>query len=150
VKKVNETPKQRVLVIAGFLLVLPSLVLGIVSGSSDADASRGFARFANAFLTTYTLASMFFIINMFRYSKSRREPNAPWISMTYAAALGILASVLLTSQGGLLLEDNSGSRSQILTNVVHFLVTGSAAIVSVAIMIFIVFVNITSRKQSKD
>ncbi|MBT5282239.1 MAG: hypothetical protein HOJ55_02250 [Euryarchaeota archaeon] len=146
----NETPKQRVLVIAGFLLVLPSLVLGIVSGSSDADASRGFARFANAFLTTYTLASMFFIINMFRYSKSRREPNAPWISMTYAAALGILASVLLTSQGGLLLEDNSGSRAQILTNVVHFLVTGSAAIVSVAIMIFIVFVNITSRKQSKD
>ena len=146
----NETPKQRVLVIAGFLLVLPSLVLGIVSGSSDADASRGFARFANAFLTTYTLASMFFIINMFRYSKSRREPKAPWISMTYAAALGILASVLLTSQGGLLLEDNSGSRAQILTNVVHFLVTGSAAIVSVAIMIFIVFVNITSRKQSKD
>ena len=146
----NETPKQRVLVIAGFLLLLPSLVLGIVSGSSDADASRGFARFANAFLTTYTLASMFFIINMFRYSKSRREPNAPWISMTYAAALGILASVLLTSQGGLLLEDNSGSRAQILTNVVHFLVTGSAAIVSVAIMIFIVFVNITSRKQSKD
>ena len=146
----NETPKQRVLVIAGFLLVLPSLVLGIVSGSSDADASRGFARFANAFLTTYTLASMFFIINMFRYSKSRREPNAPWISMTYAAALGILASVLLTSQGGLLLEDNSGSRAQILTNVVHFLVTGTAAIVSVAIMIFIVFVNITSRKQSKD
>lgn len=146
----NETPKQRVLVIAGFLLLLPSLVLGIVSGSSDADASRGFARFANAFLTTYTLASMFFIINMFRYSKSRREPNAPWISMTYAAALGILASVLLTSQGGLLLEDNSGSRAQILTNVVHFLVTGSAAIVSVAIMIFVVFVNITSRKQSKD
>jgi len=147
---VNETPKERVLVIAGFLLLLPSLVLGIVSGSSDADASRGFARFANAFLTTYTLASMFFIINMFRYSKSRREPNAPWISMTYSAALGILASVLLTSQGGLLLEDNSGSRAQILTNVVHFLVTGSAAIVSVAIMIFIVFVNITSRKQSKD
>lgn len=146
----NETPKERVLVIAGFLLLLPSLVLGIVSGSSDADASRGFARFANAFLTTYTLASMFFIINMFRYSKSRREPNAPWISMTYAAALGILASVLLTSQGGLLLEDNSGSRAQILTNVVHFLVTGSAAIVSVAIMIFVVFVNITSRKQSKD
>ena len=146
----NETPKQRVLVIAGFLLLLPSLVLGILSGSSDVDASRGFARFANAFLTTYTLASMFFIINMFRYSKSRREPNAPWISMTYAAALGILASVLLTSQGGLLLEDNSGSRAQILTNVVHFLVTGSAAIVSVAIMIFIVFVNITSRKQSKD
>ena len=70
--------------------------------------------------------------------------------MSYAAALGILASVLLTYQGGLLLEDNSGSRAQILTNVVHFIVTGSAVIVSVAIMIFVVFVNITSRKQSKD
>ena len=146
----NETPKQRVLVIAGFLLLLPSLVLGIVSGSSDADASRGFARFANAFLTTYTLASMFFIVNMFRYSKSRREPNAPWISMTYAAALGILASVLLTSQGGLLLEDNSGSRAQILTNVVHFIVTALAVMVAIVIMIFVAFVNITSRNQNKQ
>ena len=70
--------------------------------------------------------------------------------MSYAAALGILASVLLTSQGGLLLEDNSGSRAQILSNVVHFIVTGLAAILSVAIMIFVVFVNITSRKQSKE
>jgi drug/metabolite transporter (DMT)-like permease len=150
VKKVSETPKQRVLLIAGFMLLLPSLVLAIASDSSDADVSRGFARFANAFLTTYTLASIFFIVNMFRYSKSRREPNAPWISMTYAAALGILASVLLTSQGGLLLENNSGSKAQILTNVVHFIATGSAAIISATIMIFVVFVNITSRKQSKE
>ena len=146
----SEPPKLRVILIAGFILILPSLVLAIASSSLDADVSRGFARFANAFLTTYTLASIFFIVNMFRYSKSRDEPNAPWVSMSYAAALGILASILLTSQGGLLLEDNSGSRAQILTNVVHFIVTGSAVFISVAIMIFVVFVNITSRKQSKD
>lgn len=70
--------------------------------------------------------------------------------MSYAAILGILASVLLTTQGGLLLEDNSGSRAQILTNVVHFIITGLAVFVSVAIMIFVTFVNVTSRIQNKD
>ena len=146
----SEVPKQRVMLIAGFILILPSLVLTIVGTSSDTDLSRGFARFTNAFLTTYTLASIFFIINMFRYSKSRNEPKAPWIGISYAAILGILASVLLTSQGGFLLEDNSGSRAQILTNVVHFIVTALAVFVAVAITIFVAFVNITSRKQNYD
>lgn len=146
----SETSKQRVLLIGGLILILPSLVLAMVNGTSDEDTSKGFARFANAFLTTYTLTSLFFIVNMFRYSKSRNEPKAPWISMSYAAILGILASVLLTTQGGLLLEDNSGSRAQILTNVVHFIITGLAVFVSVAIMIFVTFVNVTSRIQNKD
>lgn len=146
----SETSKQRVLLIGGLILILPSLVLAMVNGTSDEDTSKGFARFANAFLTTYTLTSLFFIVNMFRYSKSRNEPKAPWISMSYAAILGILASVLLTTQGGLLLEDNSGSRAQILTNVVHFTITGLAVFVSVAIMIFVTFVNVTSRIQNKD
>jgi TRAP-type C4-dicarboxylate transport system permease small subunit len=87
---------------------------------------------------------------MFRYSKSRNEPKAPWISMSYAAILGILASILLTTQGGVLLEDNSGSRAQILTNVVHFIITATAVLVSVVIMIFVAFVNITSRIQNRD
>ena len=146
----SETSKQRVLLIGGMILILPSLVLAMVNGTSDEDTSKGFARFANAFLTTYTLTSLFFIVNMFRYSKSRNEPKAPWISMSYAAILGILASVLLTTQGGLLLEDNSGSRAQILTNVVHFIITGLAVFVSVAIMIFVTFVNVTSRIENKD
>jgi len=146
----SETPKQRVLLIGGLILILPSLVLAMVNGTSDEDTSKGFARFANAFLTTYTLTSLFFIVNMFRYSKSRNEPKAPWISMSYAAILGIIVSVLLTTQGGLLLEDNSGSRAQILTNVVHFIITGLAVFVSVAIMIFVTFVNVTSRIQNKD
>ena len=70
--------------------------------------------------------------------------------MSYAAILGIIVSVLLTSQGGFLLEDNSGSRAQILTNVVHFIVTASAVLAAVVIMIFVAFVNITSRNQNKD
>ena len=146
----SETSKQRVLLIGGLILILPSLVLAMVNGTSDEDTLKGFARFANAFLTTYTLTSLFFIVNMFRYSKSRNEPKAPWISMSYAAILGILASVLLTTQGGLLLEDNSGSRAQILTNVVHFIITGLAVFVSVAIMIFVTFVHVTSRIENKD
>lgn len=146
----SETPKQQVILISGIILILPSLILTIVNSSTDADLSRGFARFANAFLTTYTLTSIFFIVNMFRYSKSRNEPKAPWIGMSYAAILGIIVSVLLTSQGGFLLEDNSGSRAQILTNVVHFIVTALAVLVAVVIMIFVAFVNITSRNQNKD
>ena len=146
----SETPKQRVLLIGGLILILPSLILAIANGTSDEDTSKGFARFANAFLTTYTLTSLFFIVNMFRYSKSRNEPNAPWIGMSYAAILGILASVILTMQGGLLLEDNSGSRAQILTNVVHFIITAVAVLVSVVIMILVTFVNITSKIQNKD
>ena len=146
----SETPKQRVILIAGIVLILPSLVLAITSNTSEADLSRGFARFANAFLTTYILTSIFLIVNMFRYSKSRNEPKAPWIGMSYAAILGIIVSVLLTSQGGFLLEDNSGSRAQILTNVVHFIVTASAVLAAVAVMIFVAFVNITSRNQNKD
>ena len=146
----NESPKQRVMLIAGFILILPSFVLAIIGSSSDADLSRGFARFANAFLTTYTLTSIFFIVNMFRYSKSRNEPKAPWIGMSYAAILGVVASILLTSQGGFLLEDNSGSRAQILTNVVHFIVTALAVMVAIVIMIFVAFVNITSRNQNKQ
>ncbi len=146
----SETPKQRVILIAGIILILPSVILTIANNSTDADLSRGFARFANAFLTTYTLTSIFFIVNMFRYSKSRNEPKAPWIGMSYAAILGIIVSVLLTSQGGFLLEDNSGSRAQILTNIVHFIVTALAVLVAVVIMIFVAFVNITSRNQSKE
>ena len=146
----SETSKQRIMLIAGIILILPSLVLTIASSSSDADLSKGFARFANAFLTTYILTSIFFIVNMFRYSKSRNEPKAPWIGMSYAAILGIIVSVLLTSQGGFLLEDNSGSRAQILTNVVHFIITALAVFVAVVVMIFVAFVNITSRNQNKD
>ena len=146
----SEVPKQRVLLIAGIILILPSLVLTIADTSSDADLSKGFARFANAFLTTYTLTSIFLIINMFKYSKSRNEPKAPWIGISYAAILGILVSVVLTSQGGFLLEDNSGSRAQLLTNVVHFIVTALAVLVAFVIMIFLIFVNITSRNQNNE
>ena len=146
----SETSKQRIMLIAGIILILPSIVLTIASSSSDADLSKGFARFANAFLTTYILTSIFFVVNMFRYSKSRNEPKAPWIGMSYAAILGIIVSVLLTSQGGFLLEDNSGSRAQILTNVVHFIVTALAVFAAVVVTIFVAFVNITSRTQNKD
>lgn len=55
----SETSKQRVLLIGGLILILPSLVLAMVNGTSDEDTSKGFARFANAFLTTYTLTSLF-------------------------------------------------------------------------------------------
>ena len=69
----SEVPKQRVMLIAGFILILPSLVLTIGGTSSDTDLSRGFARFANAFLTTYTFASIF--LSLICSSTQRVEMN---------------------------------------------------------------------------
>ena len=93
------------LVLAGLLFLLPTLVLILLSKGSVYDSERGLIRFANAFLTSYTLASLFLVLNMFQYSKSRRQPTAPWVSMVFAAILGVLVTFLLTTQGGFLMEE---------------------------------------------
>ena len=113
------------------------------------DTEQGLTRFVNAFLTSYTVASVFLVVNMFQYSKSRREPSAPWISMTYAAILGILATLLLTSQGGFLMEENGSQRAQILYNIIHFIVTSLAIIIAVSIMILLSFVNLESKDRKQ-
>ena len=104
----------------------------------------------NAFLTSYTIASVFFVVNMFQYSKSREEPTAPWVSMVYAATLGIFVTFLLTNPGGFLMEENGSQRAQILYNIVHFIVTSSAILVASGILILLSFVNLKSKdtKQS--
>ena len=86
------------LVIAGLLFLLPTVILVLLSKGSVYDSERGLIRFANAFLTSYTLASIFLVLNMFQYSKSRRQPTAPWVSMVFAAILGVLVTFLLTAQ----------------------------------------------------
>ena len=91
----------RHLVVAGFLFLLPTVIIVLTQGNSGYDTERGVTRFLNAFLTSYTIASVFFVVNMFQYSKSREEPTAPWVSMVYAATLGIFVTFLLTNQGGI-------------------------------------------------
>ena len=145
----NKAIGPRHFMIGGLLFVLPTLSLILLSGNSTLDTERSVTRFLNAFLTSYTVASVFFVINMFQYSKSRQEPTAPWVSMTYAAILGIFVTFLLTSQGGFLMEENGSQRAQILYNIIHFIVTSLAILVTVGVMILLSFVNLESKEESE-
>ena len=138
------------LVLAGLLFLLPTLVLILLSKGSVYDSERGLIRFANAFLTSYTLASLFLVLNMFQYSKSRRQPTAPWVSMAFAAILAVLVTFLLTTQGGFLMEENGSQRAQILYNIIHFIVTSLAIIVAIGIMVLLSFVNLEPKEQNKS
>ena len=141
----NKRIQPRHMIVAGLLFLLPTILLVLLKGDATYDTERGLTRFVNAFLTSYTIASIFLVVNMFQYSKSRREPSAPWISMTYAAIVGILATLLLTSQGGFLMEENGSQRAQILYNIIHFIVTSLAIIIAISIMILLSFVNLESK-----
>jgi len=138
----NERLKVRSILFAMSLFLLPIVALILFSQHSTYETEQGLTRFVNAFLTSYTIASVFFVINMFQYSKSRKEPTAPWISMTYAAVLGIFTTLLLSSQGGFLMEENGSQRAQVLYNVIHFTVTTLAIATVVSILVLILFVNL--------
>ena len=120
----------------------------VLSGNSSYDTEKGLTRFFNALLTSYTIASVFFVVNMFQYSKSRQEPTAPWVSMTYAAVLGIFVTLLLTTQGGFLMEENGSQRAQILYNIIHFIVAGMAIFIAASVMILLSFVNLESKDDN--
>lgn len=145
----NKRVQPRHMILAGLIFLLPTILIVLLKGNSTYDTEQGLTRFVNAFLTSYTVASVFLVVNMFQYSKSRREPSAPWISMTYAAILGILVTLLLTSQGGFLMEENGSQRAQILYNVIHFIVTSLAIIIAVSIMILLSFVNLESKDRKQ-
>lgn len=136
--------------LAGLIFLIPTLILTVLSGDSSYDTERGLTRFANAFLTSYTIGSVFLVINMFQYSKSRREPTAPWVSMVFAAVLGIIVTLLLTSQGGFLMEENGSQRAQILYNIIHFIVTSLAIITAVSITVLLSFVNLEPKEEAKS
>ena len=145
----NKRVQPRHMILAGLIFLLPTIFVVLLKGNSTYDAERGLTRFVNAFLTSYTIASIFLVVNMFQYSKSRRQPSAPWISMTYAAILGILVTLLLTSQGGFLMEENGSQRAQILYNIIHFIVTSLAIIIALSIMILLAFVNLESKDKKQ-
>ncbi len=138
----------RQLVIAVLLFLFPILALILLQGDGTFDTEQGVTRFFNAFLTSYTIASVFFVVNMFRYSKSREEPTAPWVSMAYAAILGVFVTFLLTSQGGFLMEENGSQRAQILYNIVHFIVTSLAILMAAGVFVFLSFINLKPKEEN--
>ena len=72
---------------------------------------------------------------------------APLVGMLVAVAFGVLVVWLLTSYDDLLLESNSGLRSQLLSNIVRFLVSISGMIIAGIVAVGFTFAMITGRER---
>ena len=85
--------------------------------------------------------------NLFFYADSRHRPSAPVVGMFFAVGIGMLIAWALISQDDLLLEANSGLRAQMLSNVVHLLVSGTAMLVASLLAVGFTFAAITGRER---
>ena len=116
--------------------ILPVLVLVTINLSlGDSSHPESFKRFGNALLTSYVLMGVILLGNLFFYADSRHRPFAPLVGMFVAIGIGVLISWALVSNDDLLLEANSGLRSQMLSNIVHLLVS-TAAMLLAALLAF--------------
>ena len=85
--------------------------------------------------------------NLFFYADSRHRPLAPLVGMIFALAVGLALSWALISNDDLLLEANSGLRAQLLSNVVHLLVSGTAMALASILAFGMTFAMITGRER---
>lgn len=141
----ESTSSWRLLLLAA---LLPILVLVAIDVSLDNSFHpESFKRFGNAVLTSYIVVGLILIGNLFFYADSRHRPSAPFVGMLFALAIGMLIAWALISQDDLLLEANSGLRAQMLSNVVHLLVSGTAMIVASLLAVGFTFAAITGRER---
>ena len=141
----ESTSSWRLLLLAA---LLPILVLVAIDVSLDNSFHPdSFKRFGNAVLTSYIVVGLILIGNLFFYADSRHRPSAPFVGMLFALAIGMLIAWALISQDDLLLEANSGLRAQMLSNVVHLLVSGTAMIVASLLAVGFTFAAITGRER---
>jgi len=128
--------------------VLPILVLVAIDISLDSQSHpESFKRFGNAVITSYVVMGLILVGNLFFYADSRQRPFAPFVGMTVALSIGFAISWALISNDDLLLEANSNLRSQMLSNVVHLLVSGTAMAVASILAIGATFASITGRER---
>ena len=135
----------KLLALAAFLPILVLVAIDVSLG--DKIHPESFERFGNAILTSYVLMGIILIGNLFFYADSRHRPFAPFVGMMFAIAIGILIAWALISNDDLLLEANSGLRSQMLSNVVHMLVSGTAMLLAAVLAIGATFAMITGRER---
>ena len=141
----ESTSSWRLLLLAA---LLPILVLVAIDVSLDNSFHpESFKRFGNSVLTSYIVVGLILIGNLFFYADSRHRPSAPFVGMLFALAIGMLIAWALISQDDLLLEANSGLRAQMLSNVVHLLVSGTAMIVASLLAVGSTFAAITGRER---
>ena len=135
----------KLLVLAALLPILTLVAIDVSLNNNFHPES--FKRFGNAVLTSYIIMGLILIGNLFFYADSRHRPSAPFVGMTFALAIGMLIAWTLISQDDLLLEANSGLRAQMLSNVVHLLVSGTAMMVASILAIGYTFAAITGRER---
>ena len=128
--------------------ILPVLVLMTINLSiGDSSHPESFKRFGNALLTSYVLMGVILLGNLFFYADSRHRPFAPLVGMLVAIGIGVLISWALVSNDDLLLEANSGLRSQMLSNIVHLLVSAAAMLLAALLAFGATFAMITGRER---
>lgn len=128
--------------------LLPVLVLVTINLSiGDSSHPESFKRFGNALLTSYVLMGVILLGNLFFYADSRHRPFAPLVGMLVAIGIGVLISWALVSNDDLLLEANSGLRSQMLSNIVHLLVSAAAMLLAALLAFGATFAMITGRER---
>ena len=128
--------------------ILPVLVLMTINLSiGDSSHPESFKRFGNALLTSYVIMGVILLGNLFFYADSRHRPFAPLVGMLVAIGIGVLISWALVSNDDLLLEANSGLRSQMLSNIVHLLVSTAAMLLAALLAFGATFAMITGRER---
>jgi len=132
----------------GLAAFLPMIVLiAIDISQADEIHPESFKRFGNAILTSYVLMGIALMGNLFFYADSRHRPLAPLAGMAVAVGFGILISWTLVSYQDLLLEANSGLRAQMLSNIVHLIVSGTAMALASILAFGMTFAMITGRER---
>ena len=128
--------------------ILPVLVLMTINLSiGDSSHPESFKRFGNALLTSYVIMGVILLGNLFFYADSRHRPFAPLVGMLVAIGIGVLISWALVSNDDLLLEANSGLRSQMLSNIVHLLVSAAAMLLAALLAFGATFAMSTGRER---
>ena len=137
----------KLMVLAALLPVL--VVISINVSLGDELHHESFKRFGNAILTSYVLVGIILVGNLFFYADSRHRPFAPLGGMVCAIATGLAVAWALISKENLLLEQNSGLRAQMLMNIVHTIVIGTAMALASVFAVGSTFTMITGRKRKR-
>lgn len=135
----------KILLLALLLPILLLVAINITIG--NAHSVETFKRFGNALLTSFIVMGILLLGNLIAYADSRHRPAAPLVGMLAAISVGILLTAALVSYSDLLLESNSGVRSQILSNIVRLLVSGSAMAIAGLLAVGLTFAAITGRPR---
>jgi len=135
----------KLLLFAGALPILVILALNLSLG--EGIHKEAFKRFANSILTSYIVVGLILLGNLFFYADSRHRPLAPLVGMLVAVSFGVLVVWSLTSYDDLLLEANSGLRSQLLSNIVRLLVGITGMSVAALFAVGFTFAMITGRER---